>query len=237
VEATLEQELDLAVDQVYLVGAVYDRLIEALMRGLIKPGERLYIQPLAEQLNVSPTPLRQALMKMVGEGLVTTSPRRGMYVIKPTPAEVRDLFEVRLICELHSIERALPRLTAENLRRLEHLVDECDVCLTSEVHSEWAYGQADQELHRYLVGLAGNAVLSKVHGNLKVQTLVIVQSPEITRRRARETSSEHHRILAALQDRDLEEAKEAVRQHLDRALDAALEHLAAGSPETLVERV
>jgi DNA-binding GntR family transcriptional regulator len=226
-EPTLEQELEMAVNQVYLVGAVYDRLIEALMRGVIKPGERLYIQPLAEQLHVSPTPLRQALMRMVGEGLVKNSPRRGMYVIKPTAAEVRDLFEVRLMCEMHAIERSFPRLTAKNLHRLEELVDECDVCLTSEVHSEWAYGQADQELHRYLVGLAGNSVLSEWYGNLKVQTLVITQSPEITKRRSRDTSSEHHRILVTLRDRDLEAAQVALRQHLDMALEAALEALAS----------
>jgi DNA-binding GntR family transcriptional regulator len=224
-EAIQEQELDLAVSQVYLVSAVYDRLIEALLHGMIKPGERLYIQPLAEQLAVSPTPLRQALMKMVGEGLVRNSPRRGMYVIKPAAAEVRDLFEVRLMCELHAIERSLPRITDENLRHLEQLVDECDAILTSEVHSEWAYGQADQKLHSYLVGLAGNSVLSEWYNNLRVQTLVIAQNPEITKRRAGETSAEHHRTLATVRARDVEAAKEALREHLDRALDAALEAL------------
>ena len=226
-EAIPEQELDLAVSQVYLVDAVYDRLIEALMRGVIKAGQRLYIQPLAEQLSVSPTPLRQALMKMVGEGLVRISPRRGMFVIEPTPAQVRDLFEVRLMCEMYAIERVLQRIAAGDLRHLERLVDECDVCLTADPHSEWAYGQADQEFHRFLVALAGNSVLSEWYSNLKVQTLVIAQSPEITKRRARATSLEHHRIFVTLRDRDLEAAQEALRQHLDMALEAALEALAS----------
>ncbi|MBN1315072.1 MAG: GntR family transcriptional regulator [Anaerolineales bacterium] len=222
----MNRQLDLAVDQVYLVEAVYERLIQALIRGQIEPGERLYINPLAEQLNVSPTPLRQALSRMEGEGLVKTIPRRGIYVIKPTEDEVRDLFEVRLMCELFAIERAIQKITPEGMEQLERLVNEVDEILISENRSEWAYGQKDRQLHSFVVGLAGNVILSEWHSNLRVQSLVIAQNPEITLERAEETSQEHHRILETLQSQDLEAAREAIRQHLIKARDAALKALA-----------
>lgn len=225
-DSLMNRQLDMAVDQVYLVDAVYDRLIEALIRGQIEPGERLYINPLAEQLNVSPTPLRQALSRMEGEGLVKNIPRRGIYVIKPTQAEVRNLFEVRLMCELFAIERAIERVTTQNLEHLRRLVDEVDEILTSEERSEWAYGQKDRQLHSFIVSLAGNALLSEWHSNLRVQSLVIAQNPEITLRRAEETSKEHHHILETVQNHNLDAARLAIQQHLGKARDAALKALA-----------
>jgi DNA-binding GntR family transcriptional regulator len=214
---------NLSVDQVYLVDAVYDRLIEALIRGHIKPGERLYIKPLTELLNVSATPLRQALSRMEGEGLVRTIPRRGIYVIKPTQDEVRDLFEVRLMCETFAVERVIDQIAAADFSRLEGLANEVDAIVTSANPSAWAYGQKDRQLHSILVGLANNALLSEWHSNLRVQSLIIAQRPEITRVRASETSAEHWQILNALKAQDLRAAKKAVRDHLIKARDAALE--------------
>ncbi len=83
---------------------VYEKLREAILDGIIAPGERLSEVELAEQLAVSRTPVREAIRQLAETGLITLVPRRGAFVILLTTEDARHLYEVRTALELLAVE-------------------------------------------------------------------------------------------------------------------------------------
>jgi DNA-binding GntR family transcriptional regulator len=85
-----------------LAGEVYDRLVEALVQGTVKPGHRLIQDRLAEELDVSRTPVRDALLRLKEEGVLEPSGRRGYVVRRLSDADLRDLYGARDAVEGHA---------------------------------------------------------------------------------------------------------------------------------------
>ena len=103
---------------------VSDALRQAIRDGLLPPGERLMEIPLAEELGVSRTPIREAIRILEQEGLVVMIPRRGTYVADMSLKDVTEVFELRSILEELAAELAAERITNEEIEALEqHLVE------------------------------------------------------------------------------------------------------------------
>ncbi|RJL07715.1 GntR family transcriptional regulator [Paracoccus siganidrum] len=101
------------------------RLIrEAILSGRIGPGERLKIADLARQFGLSTMPLREALRKLEGEGLVQIEPNRGATVRKLDRAYITDLFELNTDLRICAVKRGMARLTLERIRALEALAQQ-----------------------------------------------------------------------------------------------------------------
>ena len=97
---------------------VFNTLRKAILKGELKPGERLMEIALAERLGVSRTPVREAMRKLELEGLVVMIPRRGAQVANITEKDLNDVLEVRMALENLSIENACARMTEEQLDEL-----------------------------------------------------------------------------------------------------------------------
>ena len=97
---------------------VFNTLRKAILKGELKPGERLMEIALAERLGVSRTPVREAMRKLELEGLVVMIPRRGAQVANITEKDLNDVLEVRIALENLSIENACMRMTEEQLEEL-----------------------------------------------------------------------------------------------------------------------
>ena len=97
---------------------VFNTLRKAILKGELKPGERLMEIALAERLGVSRTPVREAMRKLELEGLVVMIPRRGAQVANITEKDLNDVLEVRISLENLSIENACARMTEEQLAEL-----------------------------------------------------------------------------------------------------------------------
>lgn len=101
------------------------RLIrEAILSGQIGPGERLKTAELAQRLGFSTMPLREALRKLEGEGLVEIEPNRGATVRKLDRGYITDLFELNTDLRISAVRRGMTTLTLERLRKLEALAQE-----------------------------------------------------------------------------------------------------------------
>ena len=98
---------------------VFNTLRKAILKGELKPGERLMEIALAERLGVSRTPVREAMRKLELEGLVVMIPRRGAQVANITEKDLNDVLEVRIALENLSIENACARMTEEQLAELK----------------------------------------------------------------------------------------------------------------------
>src|SRR3954471_6906326 len=109
-----------------------DELREAILAGSLPPGARLRAEPLAEQLQTSRTPVREALVLLAREGLVDIEPRRGAVVRQFDAADLADLYDVRALIEPYAARRAATRIGPGELARLR------EICAAAE-----ARGAAD----------------------------------------------------------------------------------------------
>src|SRR3954451_5201934 len=100
-----------------------DELREAILAGSLPPGARLRAEPLAEQLQTSRTPVREALILLAREGLVDIEPRRGAVVRQFDAADLADLYDVRALIEPYAAHRAATRIGAPDF---PPLADRCD---------------------------------------------------------------------------------------------------------------
>lgn len=113
--------MDLPIRGQSLADQVYGRLCAALLSGAFAPGERVNIRSVATQMDVSVTPAREAIMRLVSEGALLSSDRNAIVVPELTLAEVGEIFEVRRMIEGNLAHAAAELLTADECRRLASL--------------------------------------------------------------------------------------------------------------------
>ena len=101
--------------------AVYERILSDLQQGAIAPGETISLNKLAETLNISKTPLRDALLELQAEGFVTLYPQRGVMVNAISEEEKREIYEVCGVLDGQVIRNVFPRVTPEHVARLKDL--------------------------------------------------------------------------------------------------------------------
>ena len=124
---------------------VFNTLRQAILRGELKPGERLMEIQLANKLGVSRTPIREAIRKLELEGLVLMIPRKGAEVAEITEKSLRDVLEVRRALEELSVQLACEKITKEEIRELERVAKEFQQVVKSSDITEIA--EVDVRFH------------------------------------------------------------------------------------------
>lgn len=196
---------------------VYTALLQAITDRKIKPGERLRLDDLAAQLKVSRTPIRDALSRLVAEGLVRPSGRRGLCVTRLTAEELNDLYDLRLMCELYAVEKGFRNLTPSLLAELEKWAAEiANASGSPNPRDRLAQFLADREFHVLLLGLARNPRLMELYDrlNIHIHGVRVGPSPLTTEERRAVNAREHGAILAALRRGNLGAVKAALRRHI-----------------------
>lgn len=199
---------------------VYQMLRNDILLGVYHPGERLDVNKLVGQYSVSRTPIRDALNVLQREGLVEIVGRVGYFIARITIRDIEDIFQLRLIVETASAELAARVITQEELAVLEQLTRPYVI---GDVESYKDFLAKNRDFH-YRVALAtGNRRLAKVVDNLlnQMQRLLILRLD--LRENAEEMLTEHRRLLEALQARDAQGARQAMRDALQNARDAVLQ--------------
>lgn len=141
------------------------RLIrEAILSGQIGPGERLKTAELAQRLGFSTMPLREALRKLEGEGLVEIEPNRGATVRRLNRAYITDLFELNTDLRICAVKRGMAKLTLERIRTLEALAQEYRAHI--EAHEDLEAIRVNRDFNAKLVEYGGNREALRVflHG-------------------------------------------------------------------------
>ena len=175
---------------------VFNTLRKAILKGELKPGERLMEIALAERLGVSRTPVREAMRKLELEGLVVMIPRRGAQVANITEKDLNDVLEVRIALENLSIENACARMTEEQL--------------------------ADVAFHEVIYKSSDNRRLNQVLNNLREQ----IYRYRVEYLKDEETRNllvkEHEEIYEAIRNRDVKQAQEISYQHIENQREAII---------------
>lgn len=197
----------------------YAALKRRIVSGKLPAGQRLLPNALATALSISPTPVKEALLRLERDGLVAAEARRGAVVRRFRADEVVHLYEVRALIEAHALRAgfAAGRVDPALLDVLE--VDQAR--LLAALTKRTAAGLADalehdRALHGRLAALAGNPLLVEWHARVMTQTHTVriytpaTYTPELLR-------DEHGRIIAALRAGDRDGALAALGQHLRRS--------------------
>ena len=210
----MESRLDMNINEFLpLREEVFNTLRSAILTGQFRPGDRLMEVPLANQLGVSRTPVREAIHKLEQEGLVTIVPRRGAEVAKITEKSLQDVLEVRRALDVLSVELACERITQEEL---ESLKKACQL-FEKATHSgnTTAIAKADVAFHDIIVQSTGNQRLQQLVNNLAEQMyryrFVYLRDDS----QHVKLVEEHQEILDSILHRDKEKASEAARRHID----------------------
>ena len=202
-----------------LASRAYDTLREAIAEMPIYDGTdddiRLDERALAERLGISRTPVRAALQRLETEGVVQSIPRRGIYVVRKTKAEI-----IEVILASAALEGMAARLAAERAsdRELEAVLDRFPAfrpgAIVTVGESEIGdYSAINLEFHQQIVDLARSELFSGHISRLKIHMRAIRQRTIGDDSRRSHSASDHAAIMAALCDRDADRAEELVRRH------------------------
>ena len=193
---------------------VFNTLRQAILKGELAPGERLMEIQLAEKLGVSRTPIREAIRKLELEGLVLMIPRKGAEVAKNLLKRAfAMLLEVRRSLEELAIELACQRMTDEEIDQLEQRQN----AFKNAIHKGNAMNiaETDEAFHDVIYLGTGNDKLVQILNNLREQMyryrLEYIKDED----KRQILVVEHEHILAAIKTRNIAEAKNAAREHID----------------------
>lgn len=198
-------------------GWIYQTLRTAILKGLFRVGEHLVEARLAQELNVSRTPVREAIKRLASEGLVIVEANRGARVKGLDPQEIREISEVRASLECTAVQRAAGRITAEELAALRTVVHRIQVAAES---GDWeAIGEGNRDFHHRLVEAANNRYLTQVWTTLMTQVQFVWESLPPDPNRGLLSNKEHLAIIGALARRDGAAAAKLMHQHIEAVSD------------------
>ncbi|WP_431949850.1 GntR family transcriptional regulator [Actinacidiphila sp. bgisy167] len=195
--------------------AVYDALIELVISGSLTPGQHLVEAELAEHLDVSRQPVREALQRLQTDGWVDLRPAQGAFVHSPTEEEAAQLLGVRSVLETYSARLAAENAKPEDVDRLWELQEEGEAALAAgEVERLVA---ANTALHSCITSIAANAVLAELIS--QVSRKVRWYYTPIAKPRGKDAWKEHAQLIRAIAKGDAERAGEIMRKHTERTGD------------------
>jgi DNA-binding GntR family transcriptional regulator len=208
---------DIATTRVPVSEMVYDRLLEMIISGHVEPGGRLSVDGLTRHLGVSQTPIRRALGILEAEGLVSNSYLSGFAATpKLTRREFDDLFEVRRLFEPASAALAATRATDPQMHEIVALGEAMRRRGESgELLDYSAFARLDSQFHGTIVDASQNPTLRRTYEQMHAH--VHMFRLRFDRKVTGDAITEHDRIIAALIQRDADEARSAMLGHLENS--------------------
>ncbi|MGP9034302.1 GntR family transcriptional regulator [Glutamicibacter mysorens] len=186
----------------------------AIVAGEMAPGEHYSAIGISEKLGVSRTPVREALQLLEKEGIVTVAKNRGVRVNQISLDEIVEVFQLRLAIEPAAASRGVRNATEGDIKQLKSLHQR--MLEIGETGDGRATLEADKEFHLYLLGLAGNAKLDNVVGELRNLVLAHGQTTVPFARSSQDLAGDREEIMAAILAKDPDAAATAVRDHVMR---------------------
>lgn len=206
----------------------------AIIEGHLKPGDHLVEANLTQQLGVSRTPLREALILLEREGLVETIPNKGTFVRSFTEKDVKDIFSMRTTLENFAAEQIILNLIEADFARLEDLIAEQNAYIKSNDFKN--VRSTDMKFHRYLVERSQHPHLLRSWSEIVAQiaALLYLRAETTPNYNEAQVIADHKRILEAYKARDLETLKATNKKINERVAAECLSSLKASQTERKV---
>lgn len=209
---------------------ILETIRDAILKGTMKPGERVSEPELAERFGISRTPIREAFRQLESEGYLEVIPRKGAVVASLSERDIEEFYAIKIILEGFAARMAAEKLTAKEIERLEvinerlqQIAKEGDVKTFFRVHNEF---------HEVFIKAAGNEKLSEMINQL-VMKFKRLRLASLSQPGRMEVSIEDHRdMIEAFKDHDGERADSLVRHAATIGADVLIQNMVqAESPE------
>ncbi|GHF35799.1 DNA-binding GntR family transcriptional regulator [Amycolatopsis bartoniae] len=189
---------------------VFEQLHERIVTGELAPGDRIDPTEVADSLGVSRTPVREAILRLEGQGLVERLPYRGVVVAGIDLTAAEDVAAMRIHLETLAVRTAVPRLTDEDLARMRRVNDEIREAVRG-ADAQNSFRSLNRAFHETLYRAAGSGTLLRLVQDLSAQAERFRLHFDVRQGRAIE---DHDRILDACDARDPAAAVAATRAHI-----------------------
>ena len=211
-----------------------NRLRQMLVEGRIAPGAKLNERELSEVLDVSRTPLREAIKMLAAEGLVELVPNRGAVALKLSEDDVRHTFEVMGGLEALSGELAAQRITDAELAEIRAMHFEMLAAYTRRDLSN--YYRLNAQIHRAINAAAKNPVLAATYDRVNARLQALRFRSNQDEEKWKSAMKEHEQMVDALARHDAAAMRAVLASHLKNKLDVVLEQLRAGPLQAVPAR-
>lgn len=204
---------------------IYQILKKEICDGNFPPGQWLQEKELAEKLNVSRSPVREALKQLVDEGLAIEYPNKGVFVKEFTVKDIEEIYEVRILLESYAIKNSVKTITTSNIRELMEILH----VLTKQYENNdlASYIETDTQLHQYIITLGGNSIVSDIYRRIYSQSQQFRIYSLTTKRRFDDSVVEHKNIVENICSGNWKEADRINKIHLSLAREEIIEHFEA----------
>ena len=193
---------------------VFENLKQAIIRGEVAPGDRLVESRLADALDISRTPVREAIHKLEREGLLRKLPKGGFTVMNLSREDIEETFGIRCVLESYAARLAAQNYSEEELLPLEDKIEEFQRFLDK--------GQLDElprintEFHTLFYALSRSPKLIKMINDLRDQIYRFRKILLKMDKWAEVSNQDHRKILDAIRERDVNRVEKVVKQHIAR---------------------
>ena len=202
---------------------VYQIIKDEIISGVYQPDEWLQEKELAGKLQVSRSPVREALRQLAADGLVREFPNKGMFVRSFSPEEITEIYEVRKMMEGNAILSPKGRLREEEKEELIRFRE--DFARLHQENDLKRYIETDDAFHRSLIRYSGNSILKDLYRKVGYMTMMFRIFSLSTRERFDQSQQEHAEIIDDLLADEMERAEQVNSRHLALAKDTAAGHI------------
>lgn len=217
------------------VDTIFETISEHIFTGEITGGTKLNEQQLADQFGTSRGPVREAINRLAGSGLVERKPNAGVSVRVISKSEVIQFYEFRAAIEGVAASMAARRITPDGVKQLQQAIDAHQRALaegTSHYHVE------DIKFHQIVCELSGNRLFSQFLDAEFYRLLMICrQQYQYTAVRGPEALEDHRQIFSAICERDADLAEFLARRHVEKALEGARKALQPDVDDQAAQRL
>ncbi|GIO08203.1 GntR family transcriptional regulator [Brevibacillus reuszeri] len=199
----------------FLKDIAYEKIKERILQGYYEEGSTSENE-LVKELQMSRTPIREALQRLQYDGLVKIYSNQGVFFQDLSVKQVNDLFDMRIAIETFSLRKAVPVITSGQLEKLEQELIKQQKALDEQ--DPMAFMKNDAAFHSYLIGLADNQFIDPAFKNIRERlfhhgSLVYKKNPDLLR----QSLQEHRSIVEAIQANDVKAATWAMETHLENS--------------------
>lgn len=202
---------------------VYKILKNSICDGEFKPGEWLQEKELAAKLNVSRSPIREALHSLVSDGLAVEIPNKGVFVKTFTPKDIDEIFDLRVMLENYAISKSKNNITSKQVNNLLDTLSKLEFAYNENNLLE--YTSIDSSLHSQIISLSGNSLLESTYNQLgsMISQFRIYSLSE--NQRFVESFYEHKSLIDNIITGDIKKAMDINSQHLNLAKIMIVKHI------------
>jgi len=196
---------------------------EVIIKGFIKPGEKINETKIAKDMGISRSPVREALQELKKEGVVITIPYKGTYVNLLGKKDVEDMYVIRGLLEAYAIEKIIENRNDKIIKLLRKSVEDIEKSVEKKRYKEIVV--KDIEFHRNICSFTGNKKLIDIWEGFQSQIEILISLESGFSERFNLLAVEHRELLSLIVEGKVIQAQEKIKEHIMQALDFLKDNL------------